>query len=193
MRLPAPRIDPVAEAELDPAARAALAMLPHSARGFNIFRTLARLPEALAAFLAWGNYVLSPRNSLSPRQRELAILRVGFLCGAGYEWAQHRIIGLQAGLASAEIEAVKAGPDASGPDVPSWDGLDRAILQACDELVQGHHTSDATWAALAPLGDRGRMDLVFTVGQYTQVSMLLNSFGVQLDPGLNLDPDLDRR
>jgi len=28
------------------------------------------------------------------------------------------------------------------------------------------------------------MDLVFAVGQYNLVSMALNSFGVQLDPGL---------
>ena len=34
------------------------------------------------------------------------------------------------------------------------------------------------------------MDLVFTIAQYTQVSMLLNTFGVQLDPGQVLDPDL---
>jgi hypothetical protein len=29
-----------------------------------------------------------------------------------------------------------------------------------------------------------------TVGQYTQVSMMLNSFGVPLDEDLVLDPDL---
>ena len=34
------------------------------------------------------------------------------------------------------------------------------------------------------------MDVVFTVGQYTQVSMFLNTFGVQLDEGQTLDPDL---
>jgi hypothetical protein len=34
------------------------------------------------------------------------------------------------------------------------------------------------------------MDVVFTAGQYTQVSMILNSFGVQLEPGVALDPDL---
>jgi hypothetical protein len=34
------------------------------------------------------------------------------------------------------------------------------------------------------------MDMVFTAGQYTQVSMILNSLGVQLDPGQTLDPDL---
>lgn len=188
MRLSAPRIEPVCMSDLDPAARTALAALPEHARGFNIFATMAHAPDALAAFLAWGNFVLSGDNSLSPRQRELAILRVGFLCCAGYEWAQHRLIGMDAGLSAEDVEAIKRGADCG-----HWDLLDAAILQACDELVNGHHISDATWATLAPLGDRGRMDLVFTVGQYTQVSMLLNSFGVQLDPGLTGDPDLERR
>jgi hypothetical protein len=30
-------------------------------------------------------------------------------------------------------------------------------------------------------------------GRYTQVSMMLNSFGVQLDEGQTLAPDLDMR
>jgi hypothetical protein len=34
------------------------------------------------------------------------------------------------------------------------------------------------------------MDLVFIVGHYTQVSMILNTFGIQLDPDLVADPDL---
>jgi hypothetical protein len=37
------------------------------------------------------------------------------------------------------------------------------------------------------------MDLVFTVGQYTQVSMMLNSFGVQLEDESQLNPELDLR
>lgn len=188
MRLGAPRIEPVSETALAPAAAEALAALPAPMRGFNIFRTLARNPDALTAFLAWGNYVLSRRNSLSDRQRELAILRTGYLCRSGYEWAQHCALGRRAGISDAEIQAIKAGAQVS-----VWDPLEAAILAACDELVIGHAIGDATWAALAPLGDTGRMDLVFTVGQYTQVSMLLNAFGVQLDSGLELDPDLDRR
>ena len=47
------------------------------------------------------------------------------------------------------------------------------------------------WAKLSAHFDRKScMDVVFTVGQYTQVSMILNSFGVQLDAGQTLDPDL---
>ena len=185
MRLPAPRIAPLSDEQLPPAAREVLDALPEYARGFNIFRTQAHNPEALAAFLAWGNYVLSARNSLTPRQRELAILRTGWNCKAGYEWAQHVVIGERAGLTPAEVAAIKQGATA-----PNWSALDAAILTACDELVQNHFVTDPTWAALAPLGDEGRMDLDYTVGQYTQVSMLLNSAGVQLDAILTPDPDL---
>ena len=45
--------------------------------------------------------------------------------------------------------------------------------------------SDATWSALSEHYDtRQLMDLLFTVGQYNLVSMVLNSLGVQLDEGL---------
>ena len=189
MRLSKPRIVPLDLDRIDADQQAALAPVRDGKLGaLNIFRTLAHAPKALTAFLGWGSYILSRRNALPPRERELAILRTGFNCGAGYEWTQHRAIGLEAGLTEAEILAIK-----QGADEPSWSAIDRAILSACDELTREFHVSDATWAALSPLGDTARMDLVMTVGQYTQVSMMLNSFGVQLDPGQTLDPDLDRR
>jgi 4-carboxymuconolactone decarboxylase len=189
VRLTAPRIAPVDLDRIDAAQDAALAPVREGRLGvLNIFRTLAHAPKALTAFLGWGSYILSRRNALPARERELAILRTGYNCGAGYEWTQHRAIGLAAGLAEAEIATIKQGPDA-----PGWSAIDRAILTACDDLTRDFHVSDATWAALAPLGEKARMDLVMTVGQYTQVSMMLNSFGVQLDAGQTLDPDLDRR
>lgn len=151
----------------------------------NIFRTLARAPKALTGFLAWGNYILSRRNALPPREREIVILRTGWLCRSGYEFAQHRRIGLDCGLTAEEVERIKAGPDA-----PGWTPIEAAMIRAADELVADHFVSDSTWVALAELGDKGRMDLVFTVGQYTQVSMLLNSFGVQIEDGDEIDPQL---
>ena len=116
------------------------------------------------------------------------ILRVGYNCGSGYEFTQHTRIGLDAGLTEAEVEAIKAGPDD-----PSWSEAERAMLRATDDLTRDFHVSDASWSALSFLSDKQKMDLVMTVGQYTQVSMMLNSFGVQLDPGQELDPALDRR
>ena len=151
----------------------------------NIFRTLAHAPKALAAFLGWGNYILSRRNSLTPRDRELVVLRTGWLCKSGYEFAQHTRIGKACGISDGEIARIKAGPDDAG-----WSPLESAMLRATDELVSDHFVTSETWDGLAGLGDKGRMDLVMTVGQYTQVSMMLNSFGIQLEDGDMADPDL---
>lgn len=192
MRLNAPRIEPVDLGRLDADQRAALEPFLASEGGkvgggkiLNIFRTLARAPTALTSFLVWANYIFSRRNSLSERDRELVILRTGYNCRSGYEWTQHKRIGLDCGLAEDEIERIKAGADADG-----WTDLERAMLRATDELTANHFVTDASWAALAPLGDKGRMDLVMTVGQYTQVSMILNSFGIQVEDGWTVDPDL---
>ena len=192
MRLRAPRIEPVDIDRLDEEQQQALAPFTNpdnkvgGGRVLNIFRTLAHAPKALNAFLGWGSYVLSRRNALPEREREMVILRTGWLCRSGYEFAQHTRIGKDCGLTDAEIARIKAGPDADG-----WTDLESAMLRAADELVADHFVSDATWKALTELGDKGRMDLVFTVGQYTQVSMILNSFGIQLEDGDRPDPDLD--
>lgn len=185
MRLKTPRIAPLADGEFSPEQAAVLASLAGPASGFNIFRTLARTPRALAAFLAWGGYVMSEQSSLTPRQREIVILRVGYLCRSGYEFAQHEQIGLLSGLNAEEIGRIKSGAEAG------WAPLEAALIMMCDDLVARHFVSDATWSQLrARLGETACMDAVYTAGQYVQVSMFLNTFGVQLDAGLKLDPDL---
>lgn len=186
MRLSAPRIAPLADAEMDADQKELVAPMAAQGRVLNIFRTLARTPKAARGFLAWGNYILSRRNDLPPRQRELVILRVGFLCRSGYEWTQHVEIGLRDGLTPPEIARIKLGPGA-----PEWSEGDRLLLQATDELHADKFITEPTWAALrASFTEKQCMDLVYTVGQYTQVSMILNTFGVPLDAGQVLDPDL---
>jgi 4-carboxymuconolactone decarboxylase len=186
MRLAKPRIAPLKDDELTPEHLERLAKSRQKDGSIlNIFRTLVHSPDGFRAFSWWGGYVLG-RNSLSPRDREIAILRVGWLCKSGYEWTQHHRIGLQSGLAAEEIERIKLGPGADG-----WTMAERSLLAATDDLNRDHFVSNASWAELKKhFTDRQCMDLVFTVGQYTQVSMILNSFGVQLDAGQTLDPDL---
>src|SRR6185312_981238 len=113
--LTAPRIAPLEDAELTDDQREALKpMSADGRRPLNIFRTLARAPKALTRFNEWGSYVLSRRNSLPAREREILILRVGCLCKSGYEFTQHTRIGLNEGISEAEIAAIKRGPDAPG-------------------------------------------------------------------------------
>ena len=161
---------------------------PMLARGplLNIFRTLLTHPAAAKACLVWGGYILGRKSTLPPREREIVILRTGFLCRSGYEWTQHVPIARRAGLTDDEIARIKLGADA-----PGWSEADAALLRATDDLHREQFITEPVWAELARhFGERQRMDMVFTAGQYTQVSMLLNSFGVQLDEGQVLDPDL---
>jgi 4-carboxymuconolactone decarboxylase len=186
MRLTTPRVAPVPAENWTSEQREIVE--PMLARGpvLNIFRTLLTHPAAAKAFLVWGGYILSRKGTLPPREREIVILRTGFLCRSGYEWTQHVPIARRAGLTDAEIARIKVGADA-----PGWSEADAALLRAADDLHREQFITEPAWAELARhFGERQRMDMVFTVGQYTQVSMLLNSFGVQLDDGQVLDPDL---
>jgi formate dehydrogenase iron-sulfur subunit len=56
------------------------------------------------------------------------------------------------------------------------------ILRAADELHDDHMISEATWQKLKDaLSEKQLFDLIFTVGQYTLVSMFLNTVGVQVE------------
>jgi alkylhydroperoxidase family enzyme len=181
MRLTRPRIPPLAESEGSAEAREVLGRLrPGDGRPvLNIFATLAHHPDLLRRWLVFGNHVLG-KSTLTPRQRELLILRTGWLCRAEYEWAQHVVIARLSGLRDDEIDRVREGPEASG-----WSEPEAALLRAADELHADAFIGDATWAILARHLDTAQLiDVVFTVGQYTLVSMALNTLGVQLDPGL---------
>lgn len=174
MRLEKPRVEPLPVEQFDPEIRERLGQGPV----LNIFRMLANHPKLLKRWLVFGNHVLA-KSTLPARERELVILRVGWLCRAEYEWSQHVSIARGSGVSDAEIERV-----AQGPDAPGWSESERALLCAADELHADAFVSDATWRELARHFDTKQlMDLVFTVGQYQLVSMALNTLGVQLEPG----------
>jgi 4-carboxymuconolactone decarboxylase len=144
----------------------------------NIFKTLLNHPKLVRAWGRFGNYILGG-STLSARERELAILRIGWLNQAIYEWEQHVRIGKAAGITDAEVEQIKAGPKAG------WSRHEAAIIQAADDLYENSVVSDETWNMLAATYNRQQMmDLVFSIGQYNLVSWALNSFGVPLDPFL---------
>ncbi len=180
MRLDRPRVPPLPLEEIPEELRVRLG---GGGPVLNIFRTLARHPKLLKRWLVFGGHVLS-KSTLPPRERELVILRIGWLCRSGYEWGQHVVIGRHVGLGDEEIERI-----AEGPEAPGWSDDDRALLRAVDELHDDAFVADATWKALAARWNTQQlMDLVFTVGQYNLVSMALNTLGVQLDPDLPVMP-----
>ncbi len=84
----------------------------------NIFGTLANHPKLLKRWLVFANHVLA-KSTLTPRDRELLILRAGWNNQAPYEWGQHVAIALRSDISQEEIDRVAAGPDA-----PGWDPFD---------------------------------------------------------------------
>lgn len=173
MRLDQPRIQPLSADEIPDAAPKQLLEGPI----LNIFGTLARHPTLLSRWMDFAIHIMM-ESTLSPRERELVILRVGWLSRSGYEWGQHVEFGRRVGLDDADFDRVREGPAAEG-----WSERERALLQATDELHGDAFVSDETWAQLDGFTDEQKLDFVFTVGQYMLVSMALNTLGVQPDEG----------
>ena len=148
----------------------------------NIFRVLMQNPKLARSWSRFAGYILGGQ-SLPARDREILILRIGWLNQAPYEWEQHVRIGKAAGLSDDEIDRISKGPKAG------WNKHDAALLQAADDLYENSVVSDETWKQLSErFNTEQMMDAVFTVGQYNLVSWALNSFGVPLDdylPGAN--------
>jgi 4-carboxymuconolactone decarboxylase len=162
-----PRIPPV---EPQPGARGG---------GANVFRTFVRNPTADRPRGAVNSHVTG-RSTLSARQRELLLMRIGVLCRSEYEYAAHSRLGRQAGMNDADVARIVAGPASGGGDP-----LETALLKATDELFEDDLVSTDTWASLAKALDaRQLLDVLIAVGGYRSTSMLINSAGVQLDANM---------
>ena len=171
-----PRVAPLEKGSGTPAQQAMLA----SRADFNIYKTLAHHVDLYNRWSPLGQFVLNG-SSLPPREREIVMLRMGWLCQSEYEWAQHARIGkAQAGLTNEDVHRIAEGPTAAG-----WSDFERTLLRMVDELRYDTMISDATWTALrARYSDQQAIEALYTAAQYQLVSMALNSLGIQLDPGL---------
>lgn len=141
---------------------------------------LADKAQALGAFCRYG-------TSLPPRLSELAILVMGAHWQAGFEWAAHAPIALQAGVDATAIEAIRT---CKTPEFS--DHAARCVHAFAFELVSKRRVSDATYAdAVAALGQKAVVELVGILGYYTLISMTIVAFDVPLPAGA-ADPFADR-
>ena len=174
--LAAPRIEPVVQAQATPEIRA---MLDPSGSGRDIaavYRTFARHPKLYVPRQILSEYIRT-KSTLSPRVREMLILRIGWRCQSAYEWAAHAPAGRRAGLTNDQIRMLAR----SGYE--GWNAADAAIVRAADELFDDDVISDPTWKALDDQFDeRQLLDVLITTGGYRMVSMVLNTFGVPAEP-----------
>jgi alkylhydroperoxidase family enzyme len=186
------RVEPIRPDEWPPEMTDALAALrppnprhpfpsrdPSRPKGLNALGLLAHHPALATAYHHFNGHVLFA-STITPRQRELLVLRVAALRDATYEWEQHAVLAGDAGITPSEVDRIRSGPDADG-----WSPLEGALLSAADELLHEARIVDATWASLAAeLDTQQIMDVVFTVGAYDLLAMAFRTFDVDLDDDL---------
>ena len=74
-------------------------------RMITLHRALVHSPNAARAFGGLGQFIRY-KSRLDPRLRELAILQVGWLARAPYEWSHHLKIGREFGVTTEDIQRV---------------------------------------------------------------------------------------
>ncbi|MEK9802962.1 MAG: carboxymuconolactone decarboxylase family protein [Curvibacter sp.] len=111
------------------------------------------------------------RNSLPASLREMLILRVAVLNGAPYEFDAHVPHALNAGVAQAVIDGLRAQPLAADLTLSP---AERVALRLCDTMTREIEVPDALYAEVRQHFDaQGQIDLVATVAAYNMVSRFL--------------------
>lgn len=165
-----PSIDP---ADVAPAHRDLLA------RPIALHRALVNSPGALRAFGGLGQYIRHG-STLDPRLREMAILQVGYLARAAYEWSHHIKIGHEFGVTDADIAALIAETEGRAS---ALEPLLRTVLRAAREVAADGAIGDASWTALAAtLSTEHMVDLIVAISFYCAVVRVLASLHVEVEP-----------
>lgn len=148
-------------------------------RDVNIYYALGHVPGAARGFSQMGLW-LRFDSALDTRLRELAILTVGYVERAAYEWAHHIELGYQFGVTDADIERLIAELEGAETDL---EPVAKHVIAAAREVTQDGAMSDATWDALFPAFGREKMiELTAAIAFYCAIVRVLKTLQVELEP-----------
>jgi alkylhydroperoxidase family enzyme len=141
--------------------------------------TLARALNDLLATMLW-------HGKLDTRLRELAIMRIGWLTAADYEWTQHWRVALRLGVSADDLVGVQNWQAHNG-----FGPVERAVLAASDDVVRDGAVSGDSWAACErELGPDPAVliELVTAIGAWRMIASILHSLKVPLEEGVDSWP-----
>lgn len=155
---------------------------PRDPLNFDIIGVLARHPKMAQKFLAYNAFLLQ-RGELSLRLRELAVLRLAHARRSSFFWGEHVKVAKAGGLSDDDITRITRGNT-------EFDGVDRLVLEATDELLADGRAAPATWRRLVDeLGTHQAMELIFVVGTYAMLAMACDTWQLAPPPGSASLPD----
>lgn len=144
----------------------------------NLWKMAANSPATLPHLIRLGNALLT-KTTLSPKLREMAILRVAQLLGCEYEKQAHVPFGLEVGMTPVQVKDI-----GSWESSQAFDPAERAVLRFTDEVAKVGVVRDETFAALAGhLDATMTMELAQTIGFYGMLARVLLAFRVDLETG----------
>jgi alkylhydroperoxidase family enzyme len=146
----------------------------------NLDRMLLNSP---AFAQGWNGMFGAIRNklSVSPKLRELAIMSIGAINHAEYEWGQHEPEFLKAGGTGAQLAALR-DPVAALADAKVFDEAERATLALTHEMTTRVAVSPATLRRVrAVLPDPQVVELIGTIAGYNMVSRFVVATGVEME------------
>ena len=143
------------------------------------FSVLLNSPEVAGRAAHLGAYIRF-ESTLTPSQRELAIITTAREFDCAFEWAAHATLARDAGVREEAIETI-----ANGDDLGELTDDEALIVGYGREILRNHRVSDDTFAAAkAKFGEQGITELTATFGYYGMLACALNAFEVQPSPDL---------
>jgi len=145
----------------------------------HIHRAIANAPNLLRRFSAMAMELRNHTN-LDPRLRELALMTVGRIAGAEYEFVHHWNIALNLGVRREQLEQLADFERSS-----VFNEHERAVMRYAAEATANIKVSDKTFDALREFLDHRRiMELAMNVAFYNAVVRIIVPIGVELEPGV---------
>jgi alkylhydroperoxidase family enzyme len=148
----------------------------NGARVLNLYRVVANSPQVTRDLIKLGNSLIS-KTELSPKLRELAIMRIARLYDCEYEWAQHRPVALDCGVRRNQLNAIDSWKESD-----AFTDEERAVLRYVDEVSQKVKVEDRTFGALRQhLSERNIVELTLVIGWWGMLARFLVPLEVEID------------
>ena len=140
----------------------------------NVYRVMAHHPALVRAWADLRQHIVID-TSLGRQMSEVVILRAATHLKSSYEWDSHVVRARTLGLTDARISSLKG-------DAANMEPNDAILVRAVDDLTQNARIQPETLSALIALvGHQGTLDLIATLGFYSTLGFILNTFNVPLD------------
>ena len=140
----------------------------------TLFKVLGHCPYIGLNYMRMGNSIRRGEE-LPAALRELAILRVGYLSKAKYEFTAHTRIGLGVGVRQKQIDEISDWSTSA-----EFDDRERAVLAYTDEITLNIEVKDETFAKLRDFfTDHAIVELTAGIAYYCMTCRILVALQIE--------------